>query len=70
MADEFFEKRTSDLNDALHSNDLNQLGSEALRTRIKQEGLLQRLGLPVINLVKYTSTAILSMWYENKEKEE
>lgn len=68
MADEHYEKRTQDLNDSAHSQDLNQLGSEALRTRIKQEGIMQRLGLPVVEYIKYTAKAILSMWQETQDQ--
>ncbi len=66
MAEEHYEDRTRDLNDSLNQQKVNQLG-KPLEVRIKQEGLLQRLGRPLTQLVHWTAVAIKAMWDETQQ---
>ncbi len=66
MAEQHYDDRTKDLNESLDPEKTNQFG-KPLEIRIKQEGILQRLGRPLSSLVHYTAIAIKAMWDETKE---
>jgi hypothetical protein len=69
MADEHFDERSKDLNDSLDHSKVSRHG-KPLETRIKQEGILTRLGLPIQRLIHYTAIAVKAMFDETREDDE